>query len=139
MDHDDPSVHAIHASNDAKAIPVASMVESIVGCKWSVGLLGLLAGGCSRPSAILRASTGLSAKVMNERLRKMLRFGIVRRTVHGEKPPVEVEYVLTPFGRRFIGIIDEVRRLQEAVDSGAISESTAVQKEAVSRGRLTDR
>ena len=99
MVHNDPSAHAIPATGTdaATAIPVASMVESIVGCKWSVGLL--------------RASTGLSAKVMNERLRKMLRFGIV----------------------------EEVRRLQEAVDSGAISESAAIRKEAAPRGRLTAR
>ena len=135
----DPSAHAISATDDAKAIPVASMVESIVGCKWSVGLLRLLADGCNRPSAILRASTGLSAKVMNERLRKMLRFGIVTRTAFGDKPPVEVEYVLTPFGRRFIGIIEEVRRLQEAVDREAISESPVMRKEATPRGRLTSR
>jgi DNA-binding HxlR family transcriptional regulator len=139
MVHDDPSAHPVIAAAEAKAIPVASMVESIVGCKWSVGLLRLLADGCSRPSAILRASTGLSAKVMNERLRKMLRFGIVSRTVFGDKPPVEVDYVLTPFGRRFIGIIEEVRRLQEAVDSGAISESAVIQKEATQRGRLTNK
>ena len=139
MVHDDQPVHAIPASNDAKAVPVASMVESIVGCKWSVGLLRLLADGCSRPSAILRASTGLSPKVMNERLRKMLRFGIVSRTVFGDKPPIEVDYVLTPFGRRFIEIIDEVRRLQEAVDRRAISETAVIRKEATSRGRLTSR
>ncbi len=115
------------------------MVESIVGCKWSIGLLQLLAGGCSRPSALLRASVGLSTKVMNERLQKMLRFGIVRRTVLGEKPPVEVEYVLTPFGRRFIGIIEEVRRLQESVDSGAEFGSSAVREEAAPRVRQARR
>ncbi len=104
------------------------MVESIVGCKWSVGLLRLLADGHTRPSALLRATTGLSAKVMNERLRKMLRFGIVSRTVIGSKPPVEVEYALTPFGRRFMGIIDEVRQLQEVVDRGDISGPAAARK-----------
>lgn len=98
------------------SIPVASMVESIIGCKWSVRLLQLLAEGCNRPSALLRACPGLSAKVMNERLRKMIRFGIAERTVFGEKPPVEVEYTLTSFGRRFMAIIDAVRRLQEALD-----------------------
>lgn len=139
MVHDDPSTPAVSATNDATAVPVASMVESIVGCKWSVGLLRLLADGCYRPSAILRASPGLSAKVMNERLRKMLRFGIVKRTVFGDKPPVEVEYTLTPFGRRFIGIIEEVRRLQEAVDRGAISDNPVIRKEATPRGRLTSR
>lgn len=106
------------------AVPVASMVESIVGCKWSVRLLQLCAEGNHRPSALLRACTGLSAKVMNERLRKMTRFGIMHRTVHGEKPPVEVEYRLTPFGRRFMGILEEVQRLQQAVECGAIGDAS---------------
>lgn len=101
--------------NDATT--VATMVEDIVGCKWSVGILQQVAGGCRRPSGLLRALPGLSAKVMNERLRKMQRFGIVTRMVTGEKPPLEVEYYLSPFGQRFIRIIDEVRHLQEAVDA----------------------
>lgn len=72
---------------------------------------------------------------MNERWRKMLRFGIVQRTVFGDKPPVEVEYVLTPFGRRFMGILDEVRRLQDAVDH-TVSEKGVTQQEAKPRNRL---
>jgi DNA-binding HxlR family transcriptional regulator len=100
----------------SEPIPVATMVENIIGCKWSVRLLQLCAEGYSRPSAFLRACPGLSAKVMNERLRKMLRFGILKRTVFGEKPPVEVEYRLTQFGLRFMKIIDEVRRLQAELD-----------------------
>lgn len=58
---------------------------------------------------------------MNERLQKMLRFGIVDRTVQGDKPPLEVDYALTPFGRRFLRIIDEVRELQDAVDRKDVS------------------
>ncbi len=109
---------------DDNNFPVASMVESIVGCKWSVRLLRLLADGYIRPSALLRACPGLSTKVMNERLQKMMRFGIVQRTVFGEKPPIEVEYVLTQFGNHFIHILDEVQRLQEAVDQGHIQWGT---------------
>lgn len=124
---------------DGSLIPVASMVESIVGCKWSVRLLWLCADGCSRPSALLRACPGLSAKVMNERLRKVTRFGIMQRTVFGEKPPVQVEYVLTPFGHRFMGVLEEVRRLQEAVDNETILENSKLQKEAIRSGRLTRR
>jgi len=105
---------------DSGDIPVASMVESIVGCKWSLSLLRLAADGTSRPSALLRACPGLSAKVMNERLQKMQRFGIVRRTVVGDKPPVEVDYTLTPFGWRFVDLLDEVRRLQHDVDRGDV-------------------
>lgn len=121
-----------------KAVPVAAMVENIVGCKWSVRLLELLAGGrARRPSALLRACPGLSAKVMNERLRKMVRFGIARRTVFGDKPPIEVEYALTPFGRRFMGILREVRRLQEAVDHRAVAKIDDSRKEEASSARLT--
>lgn len=97
---------------------VAAVVENVVGCKWSVRLLQLCAEDHRRPSAFLRACPGLSAKVMNERLRKMTGLGILKRTVFGEKPPVEVEYRLTPFGCRFMRILEEVRRLQDAVDRG---------------------
>jgi DNA-binding HxlR family transcriptional regulator len=112
MDEHDANADTVHDPS----IPVAAMVESIIGCKWSLRVLQLSADGNHRPSEILRACEGLSAKVMNERLRKMTRFGIMQRTVFGEKPPVVVEYRLTPFGQRFMGVLDEVRKLQESVD-----------------------
>lgn len=96
---------------------IAAMVESIGGCKWPLRLLDQFADGPDRPSELLRACASLSANVMNERLRKMVRFGIVERTVFGNKPPLEVVYVQTPFGRRFTGMLDEVRQLQAAFDS----------------------
>ncbi len=95
---------------------IAAMVEDIIGCKWSVQILILILQGRCRPSAILRSSPGLSPKVMNERLRKMTRFGIIKREVFGEKPPLQVEYKLTPFGRKFAKIINEIRRLQDELN-----------------------
>jgi DNA-binding HxlR family transcriptional regulator len=123
MVQNDPSDHARSEASDENPIPVASMVESIIGCKWSVRLLQLCAEDHHRPSVFLRSCPGLSSKVMNERLRKMTRFGILKRTVFGEKPPVEVEYRLTPLGRRFMQILEDVRRLQDAIDRGALSAS----------------
>jgi len=139
MVNKDASISAPRGSKDDGSTPVAAMVESIIGCKWSVRLLQLCAEGHTRPSALLRACPGLSAKVMYERLRKMIRFGILRRTVVGEKPPVEVEYLLTPFGRRFLRILDEVCRLQEAVDNGVVSGAGEAQKPAIRGGRRTSR
>ncbi|GMU91035.1 MAG: hypothetical protein AMXMBFR4_00930 [Candidatus Hydrogenedentota bacterium] len=139
MVQNDASVSGPLKAKDGSPIPVASMVESIVGCKWSLRLLELCVDGQTRPSAFLRACPGLSAKVMNERLRKMIRFGIVRRTVFGEKPPVQVEYLLTPFGRRFVGILEEVRRLQQAVDDGTYSETGETPNASIRRGRGTSR
>lgn len=124
---------------DAQSIPVASMVENIIGCKWSIRLLELCAEGQRRPSALLRACPGLSAKVLNERLRKMTRFGLVQRTVRGEKPPLEVAYRLTPFGGRFMRIIKEVRRLQEAVDRGTIAVADELREKKPKPGGRTRR
>lgn len=139
MVHGGPSGVPDFPSQDGRNISVASTVESIVGCKWSVGLLRLLVGGCHRPSALLRGCPGLSAKVMNERFRKMTRFGILQRTVLGNKPPVEVQYRLTDFGRRFMRILDEVRRLQEVLDGGAVPDNGGLQKEAIRSNRLARR
>jgi len=92
----------------------ARMVEDIVGCKWSLTVLGLVAGGVQRPGAMQRRVPGLSAKVLNERLRKLLRFGIIEREVHAEVPP-RVEYRLTDFGRKFEGVIREIAALDESL------------------------
>lgn len=123
MVQNDPSDQADREARDVNAVPVASMVESIIGCKWSVHILQLCAEDHHRPSAFLRACPGLSSKVMNERLRKLIRFGILKRTVFGDKPPVEVEYRLTPLGRRFMHILEQVRHLQQALDDGTLSQS----------------
>ena len=94
------------------------MVEDVLGCKWTVQILAAIAAGARRPGGLRRSVPGISTKVMNERLQKLTRFGILERTVLGEKPPIEVNYALTGFGRRFCAILDEVQRLQESLDRG---------------------
>jgi DNA-binding HxlR family transcriptional regulator len=58
--------------------------------------------------------------VLNERLRQMMHFGILHRSASGEKPPFEVEYRLTPLGRRFRRLLAEVRRLQAEISKGGL-------------------
>lgn len=94
----------------------ASMVESIFGCAWSPRILALLAEGCSDPDSIRQECPGLSAKLLSERLRTMTRFGLAGRTAADGTPPAEAEYTLTPLGHRFMRILDEVERLQAAMD-----------------------
>jgi DNA-binding HxlR family transcriptional regulator len=94
------------------------MVEEVIGCKWTVRLLWLLSDGLARPSQLLKACPGLSTKVMNERLRKLRRMGLLDRRVRGDKPPIIVEYRLTPLGRRFMRVLTEVKKLQAALDTG---------------------
>lgn len=92
------------------------MVEDIVGCKWSLTVLGLVRGGVRRPGAMEHAVEGLSAKVLNERLRKLMRFGILAKTSYAEVPP-RVEYELTAFGQRFAAVLDSIQSLQDDIDA----------------------
>jgi DNA-binding HxlR family transcriptional regulator len=95
------------------ATSVAEMVENIVGCKWSLRVLALVRAGVNRPGAMEHAVPGLSAKVLNERLRKLARYGILDKTVFPESPP-RVEYRLTDFGQRFAGVLDQIERLEKS-------------------------
>lgn len=94
---------------------VARMVEDIVGCKWSLTVLELITSGVRRPGAMRKRVPGLTAKVLNERLRKLLRFGVIERDVFAEVPP-RVEYRLTAFGRRFRDVLDQIAALQAERD-----------------------
>lgn len=88
----------------------ARMVESIVGCKWSLHVLGEIRRGVRRPGALERSAEGLSRKVLTQRLDKMVRFGVLQKRSFPVIPP-RVEYHLTAFGRRFVRILDAIRRL----------------------------
>lgn len=95
-----------------QTITVARMMEDIVGCKWSLCVLGLVRKGIQRPGAMEDAIEGLSRKVLSERLDKLVRFGILDKASFAEIPP-RVEYSLTPFGEKFATILDELDKLQK--------------------------
>ena len=97
------------------------MVEEVVGCKWSLAVLAMVRRGVRRPGAMEHAIPGLSKKVLNERLRKLVRFGVLAREAYPEVPP-RVEYRLTPFGEKFVHLMDGVERLQRELDTGEAAE-----------------
>ncbi|HKX83567.1 MAG TPA: helix-turn-helix domain-containing protein [Pyrinomonadaceae bacterium] len=92
--------------------PVKRMVENIIRCKWSLSVIELVRNGVKRPGAIERSVDGLTTKVLNERLRKLIRFGILEKTIFPETPP-RVEYELTEFGRKFTGLLDAIDALEK--------------------------
>ena len=86
------------------------MVEAIFRCKWSLTVYQLLDHGINRPGEMVRSVEGLSTKVLNECLRRNIEFGILKRIAYSEVPP-RVEYKVTPFGEKFIRVVDELQKL----------------------------
>ncbi len=98
-------------SESSQSIDVATILQNVLGCKWTLHILAEVRSGVNRPGDLVRSADGLTTKVLNERLVKLVRFGILQKTSFPEVPP-RVEYELTDFGKRFSRLLDEVDRLQ---------------------------
>lgn len=63
-----------------------------------------------RPGELERFIPGISTKVLNERLRKLVDFGVLIRT---EYPglPARVDYDLTDAGNKLVAILEQVRQM----------------------------
>ncbi len=90
---------------------VEILLEQVIGCRWTVSVLGAVAKGIRRPGALQRHIEGISAKVLSDRLKHFQRAGIFERVQFPEIPP-RVEYTLTDFGKKFMRLLKEVERLQ---------------------------
>jgi len=93
----------------------ARMVETIIGCKWSLTVYQLLNNDINRPGEMVRNVEGLSTKVLNTCLKRNIEFGILSRETFNEIPP-RVEYQVTPFGTKFIKVLDGLEMLQQEID-----------------------
>ena len=84
------------------------MFEEVLGCKWTLAILDALADGVARPGRLRRAMAGLTSKVLQDRLRKLERLGLVKRELMAQKP-LHVEYRLTRKGRELSRIVTRLR------------------------------
>ena len=87
-------------------------LEDVVGCKWSAAVLAAIGRGMTRPGQLERFIPGISTKILNERLRKLVDFKLITRTEIAGKVP-RTEYALTSTGTKLNAIIESIRDLDE--------------------------
>lgn len=87
-------------------------LEDVVGCKWSAAVVGALQRGIARPGQLERYIPGISTKILNERLRKLLAYGLATRADHSTTS-LHVEYRLTATGVRLARVIEQMHVLEE--------------------------
>jgi DNA-binding HxlR family transcriptional regulator len=81
--------------------------------KWTVLVVGQLAGGTRRFGELRREIRGVSPKVLTQALRALERDGLITRRVYASVPP-KVEYTLTPLGRTLISLVENIRGWAES-------------------------
>ena len=92
-------------------------LEDVVGCKWSAAVLAAIGRDVTRPGQLERFIPGISTKILNERLRKLVDYRLITRTEIAGKVP-RTEYALTATGMKLNAIIESIRDLDEEHDAG---------------------
>jgi DNA-binding HxlR family transcriptional regulator len=90
---------------------ITALLEDVLGCKWSWSVLRAVHAGISRPGQLEKAIPGISTKVLNERLRKLVAHGVFEKTEFPEVPP-HVEYGFTELGKKFFAILQQIETLE---------------------------
>jgi DNA-binding HxlR family transcriptional regulator len=94
----------------SRNVSVYRKLEEVVGCKWSVSVLLSINAGINRPGALEHHISGISKKVLSERLRKLTSYGLLEKCSFPEIPP-RTEYSLTASGKKLMGIIEKIHTL----------------------------
>ena len=88
-----------------------SMISDCLGCKWTILLMENIASGINRPGKLVNTNDGLTTKVLNQCLNRMMDYGILIKKSFAETPP-KVEYHLTSFGSELLQLLTAIRSLQ---------------------------
>ena len=115
----------METNDKTPVVSVAEIFEKCIGCKWTMHVLSQIRAGIYRPGQLQRTADGLSTKVLNDRLTKLVNLRILERESFPEIPP-RVEYRLTEFGEAFVQILDQIDELQQKFvhHTGTIAETT---------------
>jgi DNA-binding HxlR family transcriptional regulator len=103
-------------------VGAAAITENLLKRKWSATILRYLDRGITNPAEIARHETNISTKVMSERLRTMLRYGLLARYPR-PSPSTIIEYRLTPLGKKLLEMINAIDELnQQLIKSRKVRE-----------------
>lgn len=86
----------------------ASLTMGVIGGKWKTVILYHLMGHTLRYSELRKAMPTVTERTLSLQLKKLESDGIVKRSVYYKKPPLKVEYSLTPLGKTLIPVIQAI-------------------------------
>jgi DNA-binding HxlR family transcriptional regulator len=91
--------------NGRKFFCPVEVTMSIIGGKWATPILWYLKKGTLRYGELKKILGTISEKVLINELKSLEKRGLITRKVYNEVPP-KVEYMLSPYGKTLIPIVD---------------------------------
>ena len=105
-------------NSPSQKIGVAAITENLLKRKWSAVILRHLSHGTNVPFDIAKLETSISPKVMSERLRTMVRYGLIARFPR-PAPSDIIEYRLTALGKKILEMVDNINQLDAQLRQGS--------------------
>ncbi len=93
-------------------VGTAAVTENMLKRRWSAVILRHLDQGMTDPDDVIRCEEGLTASIMSERLRTMLRYGLIARYPR-PAPSTVVEFRLSARGKKILKILDVIDQLDQ--------------------------
>jgi DNA-binding HxlR family transcriptional regulator/peroxiredoxin len=116
----------------------------VLGDRWGLLVLRDVAGGRTRFDQLV-AETGISRKVLTQRLDALVADGLLERRAYSERPP-RYEYVLTALGRGALPVLGALQEFGDTwllgdgqPDAGAATDSNEVSRVSALVGQAIPR
>lgn len=84
--------------NDKLFSCTTSIAMELIGGKWKSVILIYLLDGPKRYNELRKLISTITERTLSLQLKQLEKDGLVSRKVYTKKPPLKVEYALTPFG-----------------------------------------
>lgn len=85
--------------NDKIFSCTTSIAMELIGGKWKSVILIYLLDGPKRYNELRKLISTITERTLSLQLKQLEKDGLISRKVYTKKPPLKVEYALTPFGQ----------------------------------------
>ena len=101
-----------------------SIAMELIGGKWKSVILIYLVDGKKRYNELRKLISTITERTLSLQLKQLEKDGLITRKVYTKKPPLKVEYALTPFGETLTPVLQAIAEWGMAVvkDKGEIVE-----------------
>jgi len=94
--------------NDKLFSCTTSIAMELIGGKWKSVILIYLIDGKKRYNELYKLILTITERTLSLQLKQLEKDGLITRKVYTKKPPLKVEYALTPFGESLAPVLTSI-------------------------------
>lgn len=94
--------------NDKLFSCTTSIAMELIGGKWKSVILIYLTDGKKRYNELHKLISTITERTLSLQLKQLEKDGLITRKVYTKKPPLKVEYALTPFGETLTPVLNSI-------------------------------